>query len=300
MVVGLPVEAEAVRAPQRERRVPHEVVAVVVVALASRDPGKRRGGGRRDRASWRVRETPECERRALHLRAPGVVREVPAGEPLAPVLRGVGHQLKSVVEALRPAVLRPRERDVRGVVLPQRRARARPLALEADPQVGVELERDRRAVGRRDRLVVAGPGVAPLGPLRSVVEDGLALQAELNQPLRAARRSDQDVVRLPIRRRPPLAMRALLHVVPRSDRERVADHEPAGAGLPGGLEDHAPGQVAARGGHLDVRRSDGKRPASRSRIAPRTLGESNCGRQSHSTFPLGATSAVTSRSERNA
>src|ERR671930_2292505 len=40
-------------------------------------------------------------------------------------------------------------------------------------------------------------------------------------------------------------------------------------------------------------------PASRSRIAPKTLGESKRGRQSHSTFPLGATSAHVVQSERN-
>src|SRR6478735_3864088 len=48
--------------------------------------------------------------------------------------------------------------------------------------------------------------------------------------------------------------------------------------------------------------SDGpkrKPPASRSSIEPKTLGESNRGRQSHSTFPLGATRAATSPSERN-
>src|SRR4051812_10249688 len=43
-----------------------------------------------------------------------------------------------------------------------------------------------------------------------------------------------------------------------------------------------------------------KRPTSRSRIGDRTLGESNCGRHSHSTFPLGATRAATSQSDRNA
>src|SRR6266851_4600382 len=40
-------------------------------------------------------------------------------------------------------------------------------------------------------------------------------------------------------------------------------------------------------------------PAERSSIAPKTLGESILGRQSHSTFPLGATRAVVSQSERN-
>jgi len=43
-----------------------------------------------------------------------------------------------------------------------------------------------------------------------------------------------------------------------------------------------------------------KPPASRSSMAPKTLGESNRGRQSHSTLPPGATSAVVSQSERKA
>ena len=39
-------------------------------------------------------------------------------------------------------------------------------------------------------------------------------------------------------------------------------------------------------------------PASRSSIAPNTLGESIRGRHIHSTLPLGATSAVVSQSDR--
>ena len=39
-------------------------------------------------------------------------------------------------------------------------------------------------------------------------------------------------------------------------------------------------------------------PASRSRMAANTLGESSLGRHSHSRLPLGATSAVVSQSER--
>jgi hypothetical protein len=39
-------------------------------------------------------------------------------------------------------------------------------------------------------------------------------------------------------------------------------------------------------------------PASRSRIAPNTLGESKRGRQSHSTLPPGATRAQVAQSER--
>ena len=43
-VVGLPVEAERVQPPQRERRVAHPAVAVVPVALAARRLGQRGRG----------------------------------------------------------------------------------------------------------------------------------------------------------------------------------------------------------------------------------------------------------------
>src|SRR5713101_4509391 len=41
-------------------------------------------------------------------------------------------------------------------------------------------------------------------------------------------------------------------------------------------------------------------PAPRSRMAPNTLGESNRGRHSHATFPLGATSAHVWQADKNA
>ena len=43
-----------------------------------------------------------------------------------------------------------------------------------------------------------------------------------------------------------------------------------------------------------------KNPAERSSSAPNTLGESGRGRHSHSTDPSGATSALTSQSDRKA
>ena len=59
-----------------------------------------------------------------------------------------------------------------------------------------------------------------------------------------------------------------------------------------------PGQVAAGRRDVDVDGPKRKPPASRSRMAPKTLGESSRGRHSHSTLPLGATSAVVSQSDR--
>ena len=64
-VVRLPVEAERVQAPQRERRVADPAVAVVPVAFAVGgfgERGRRRGG---DRSSRRIGEALEGQRRTL-------------------------------------------------------------------------------------------------------------------------------------------------------------------------------------------------------------------------------------------
>src|SRR5690349_4508230 len=61
-----------------------------------------------------------------------------------------------------------------------------------------------------------------------------------------------------------------------------------------------PGRYRRAAGTFASAGPNRKPPASRSRIAPNTLGPSILGRHIHSTLPLGATSAVTSQSERNA
>src|SRR5207253_10055155 len=94
--------------------------------------------------------------------------------------------LEGLVEVLRAAVLGPRDGHERDVVLGEGRARACARALEADAQVGRELELHGRALGASSRRVVAVRRVAPLRHLRAVLEGGLALEADLHDPLRAA------------------------------------------------------------------------------------------------------------------
>ena len=61
-----------------------------------------------------------------------------------------------------------------------------------------------------------------------------------------------------------------------------------------------PGMYRRAAGTLTSAGASRKVPASRSRIAPNTLGESIRGRHIHSTLPFGATSAVVWQSDRNA
>ena len=69
-VVGLPVEAQGVEAPERERGVPDPGVAVVPVALPARRLRQRRGGRGDHGAGGRVGEALERQRAALEEGAP--------------------------------------------------------------------------------------------------------------------------------------------------------------------------------------------------------------------------------------
>jgi hypothetical protein len=61
-----------------------------------------------------------------------------------------------------------------------------------------------------------------------------------------------------------------------------------------------PGMYLRECGTAVVDGAKRKEPAERSRSAPKTLGESGRGRQSHSTEPSAATRALTSQSDMNA
>ena len=115
-VVGLPVEAERVEAPERERRVADPRVAVVPVALAAGRLGQRRGGGGDDRAGRRVREALERERAALEVGAPRVVGELAAVEPVLPVMGGPDQAVVGLVVACAA----PRARSTRARRTPSR------------------------------------------------------------------------------------------------------------------------------------------------------------------------------------
>ena len=217
-VVGLLVEAQRVEAPEHEGRVADPGVAVVPVSLAAGRLGQRRGRRRDHRAGRRVGQPLEGQRAALQVGAPRVVGELAVAEPLVPVVGGEDEAVVGVVVGLGPAVIAPRQRDERGVAVAQGRARAGAAALEADAQVGGERQRERLALGRADRLAVAGAAVLPGDALAPVVHARLALHVHLDAPVHAAHRAQQDVVGVVVGRRAPVRVRALVVVVPGPDR----------------------------------------------------------------------------------
>ena len=120
------------------------------------------------------------------------------------------------------------------------------------PQVGGQPQR-RVCLGvarrPRDGLAVRLRRVLPGGRDAVVVERRLAVHHELDGAADAAHGAQQDVFGVPVHRRAAVRPRPGLQVVPRAHHQGLAHDEPAGVGLPGGLQDQAAGQIAARGRH---------------------------------------------------
>ena len=135
-VVRLPVEAERVERPQRERRVADPRVAVVPVALAARRLGQRRRGRGDERTGGRVGQALQRERAALEVRAPRVVGEVAARQPVLPVMRGPPQPLVGLVVRAGGLVLAPRERAEPVVAFLHQGAGDGARSLEPEAQVG--------------------------------------------------------------------------------------------------------------------------------------------------------------------
>ena len=273
-VVGLARETKGVQAPEHEGPVANPGVAVVPVALAADRLGQR-GRRRREQRSCRaVGESLERQGAPLQVALPWVLREFAAVDPFPPEVGRPLHALESLLHGGRGRVLgpvllagrvpraRPHHRHVRTLALTQRLGRVRAGALEADPQVGHEPDRDLVLASAGDRLVVAGSAVLPPGVRLSVIEDRLAVERQLDLADDASSRPQEDVLRLVVGRRPAIGARAALAVIPGSDAHRVADDQPARARAPGGLQDERPRQVAAAGGDLHACGPEAEAPSS--------------------------------------
>ena len=237
-VDGLPVVAERVHAPQRERGVADPAEAVVVVALAADRLGQRRAGRGADRAGGGVGQALERQRAALQVAAPRVVGEAPAGQPVLPVVRGPHLPPVRVLVGQRRVLASPRQRDEAGVALLEQRADPGPAALEAQAHVGGEQQLVVPALGASpdpgDRPCRCTPSAAS----PAVVGHRLALDDRLHLALDAADGAQQDVLGLVVGGRALLRAGQGLLVPPRADEQHVAHDDPAGVGAPAGLQHH--------------------------------------------------------------
>src|ERR1700682_4868340 len=107
-----------------------------------------------------------------------------------------------------------------------------PRPFEADPEVGDQPQRDVGRTPGRDRLAVAIPLVIPPGRSPAIVENRVAVEADLHAADDAARRAQQDVLRFVVGGRPAMSRGPALAVVPGADAERVTHDHPAGSGSP--------------------------------------------------------------------
>ena len=107
-------------------------------------------------------------------------------------------------------------------------------------------------VGACDRLTVGLGRVLPAGADAVVVERRLAVHHQLDRAADAPHRAQQDVLGVPVHRGAAMGARPRVDVVPWAHHQRIAHDDPAGVGLPRGLEDQAARQVAPRRRHRDT------------------------------------------------
>ena len=242
-------------ARQHERGVADPGVAVVPVALAARRLGERRRGRGHDRPGRRVAEPLECERAALDVGPEGVVGERGHAHPLAPEVLGLRELAERLVDGVR-SVAAPRERDERGLTVFERGPAV--AAGTEDPERERALHRELDTLVGDDELVVALAVVAPSAGGARVVEHGDAVGDDLD-PAAEARRDPQQ---RPLRGRVagyPADVGAAVADVGRAHDEHVLHGQPAGGRVPGRLQHHRPGHVAAGVRHHRVRRAEAER-----------------------------------------
>src|SRR5205814_8052979 len=122
------------------------------VALAAGRLGQRRGRGRDQRAGRRVREALERQRAALEMRAPRVVGELAAVEPVLPVVGGPDEPLVGLVERSRRAPRAPGQRAEELLALLHHVPGGRARALDAEVEVADQRELEVDALGAAERL----------------------------------------------------------------------------------------------------------------------------------------------------
>ena len=268
----LPVEAQGVHPPQRERRVADPAESVVVVAVAARRLGQRRRAGCHHGTGRGVGQTREGEGAALEVAAPGVVRELAARQPVLPVMCGPHQLLVRLLVRRGSRAPAPRQRHEPGVALLEHGARTGLATFEPEEHVGGQGQRDARVRRRGPALVVAVAGVLPLDRGSAVVEDRLAVHDRLHLARDAADRSEQDVLGLVVGRRPPVGHRTVGAVMPGPDQQDVPDDHPATRRAPAGLEDHRPREVAASCRDQGIERRQLERPGAAAEDRPEGAG----------------------------
>ncbi len=248
-LVGLPVQVEVVQRLQRERGVPHPGVAVVPVALAARRLGQRGGQRGHRRTGRHVRQPLDGQRRALQRVPQRVVGDPGPGQPAAPEGdRGVDPGDGVVRRGGGGEPVRPGQRAERALALGQDVPGTGGAALDADEHVGHQAQ-----PASCPRRVGCVPFLdeAPLGRCAPVVEGRLADQLHLHRPLEALHGAHEQVLGVPVGRRPGVRGHQV-GTLARAHREGVVHDDPAAGRVPGGGQDVGARHVRAGGGHVDA------------------------------------------------
>src|SRR4051794_18515938 len=114
-----------------------------------------------------------------------MIRELSVVEPLAPEVGGALHAVVCLVVVDRRRMLGPGEGYERRIAAMQCRAGAGAAALEAQAQIGDQLQLEVDPLPLANGLVVVVAGVLPPAVARAVVEDRLTIEVELDNAVDA-------------------------------------------------------------------------------------------------------------------
>lgn len=160
-----------------------------------------------------------------------MVGEASAGQPVLPVVGGPDQPVGIFVAGGR-GMLAPGHGDETRVAFLEQRPGSGAGTLEAEVEVGGQLELDVRARCGGDTFVVALAGVLPARLAAAVVENRLAVEHQLDLAVDAAHHAQEHVVGVVVGGGVAMRVRPVALVVPGTDQEHVPDDDPAVAGSP--------------------------------------------------------------------
>src|SRR5215471_2414280 len=234
-LVGFPVKVEPVECLEHESRVAHPRVAVVPIALSARCLWEG-GGESRDRRAGRHKcQTFDGECRALDWDTVMVVRNAGSPKPCTPIPnRGCDPSFSFLGVLWCGESFVPGEYTIRPIARPEEVVR--PNAVSLNPQCEIRAEADCTLRAARVGCMAVAVDWSPLRRYAAVVEGGLAEKFDLDPAFEAEDRSHEHMVGIVVCRRPGVGCDLVL-MIPRADRQRVADKDPARRRFPGRDQD---------------------------------------------------------------
>ena len=175
-----------------------------------------------------------------------MVRKVPVGQPVLPVVGGPHQPAVRVLVGRGLVMSSPAERAEAHVALFEQGASCDLGPLHAESHVCGETQRTRKAIRPRHRVVITDVAPLPADRPAGVVESRVTVEDDLDLADHAPDGTEQHMVGVVVRRWTSLGARTPVFLVPGPDQQHVPNDSPPRSAPPAGFQDHRPGQVLPR------------------------------------------------------